>query len=133
MWLKTRCPRCGSEVRLEYADSSIYDAACPQCGGEFCLFVRKPKFEVLFDMGAQALLDGYAREAVASFAAAQERFFEFYIRAASLERATGTEQSMEEAASAFESTWKHVVSQTERQTGMLALAYLMREGRPLSS
>lgn len=74
-------------------------------------------------------MDGYAREAVASFAAALERFFEFYVRAFALERASGTEGDFAGALAALDGTWRHVASQSERQLGMFALAYLLREGR----
>ena len=129
MDFSTTCPSCRREVRVEFADSAVHDVTCPHCGSRFCVFVRKHKFEVLFDLGTKALLDGYAREAVASFAAALERFFEFYVRAFTLERAAGTEGQLEQALRVWEGTWRHVSSQSERQIGMMALAYLLREGR----
>ncbi|MFC4427727.1 hypothetical protein [Deinococcus navajonensis] len=129
MLFPSGCPVCGFENRVEFADSSIHDVTCSSCGKPYCLFVRKQKFEVLFDLGTRALMDGYAREAVASFAAALERFFEFYVRAYALERSAGTEQSFDQAAASLDATWRHVASQSERQLGMFALAYLLREGR----
>jgi hypothetical protein len=39
-----------------------------------------PAFELLFDLGCSALLDGYSREAVTSFAVSLERFEEFTCR-----------------------------------------------------
>lgn len=129
MWLPVRCPECGFENRTEFSDTLIHDLRCGGCGTPLCLFVRKQKFEVLFDLGTRALTDGYAREAVASFAAAQERFFEFYVRAVTLERLAGGEKDFGEVQGALEQTWRHVASQSERQLGMLALAYLLREGR----
>ncbi|WP_019587281.1 Zn-finger containing protein [Deinococcus apachensis] len=125
----TTCPTCGREVPVEFADSAIHDVTCPQCGTRYVVFVRKHKFEVLFDLGTRALMDGYAREAVASFAAALERFFEFYVRSFALERAAGTDGDFGGALAALEGTWRHVASQSERQVGMFALAYLLREGR----
>lgn len=129
MLFPTLCPACAREVRVEFADSAVHDLRCPHCGAAFCVLVRKHKFEVLFDLGTRALLDGYAREAVASFAAALERFFEFYVWAYALERAAGAERDFEEALAALEGTWRAVASQSERQLGMFALAYLLREGR----
>lgn len=124
------CPHCAESVAVEYADRLIYDLTCPHCGQNFVLFVRKQKFEVLFDLGTSALLAGYAREAVSSFAAALERCFEFYVRAFALEQASGAGLALEEAQARLEATWKLVDRQSERQMGMLALAYLLREGRP---
>lgn len=128
MLFPTRCPACGHENRAEFADSSIHDLTCASCGARYCLFIRKQRFEVLFDLGTRALMDGYAREAVASFAAALERFFEFYVRAFALERAANTEGDFTAASAELDATWKHVASQSERQLGMFALAYLLREG-----
>lgn len=129
MFFVTVCPVCGGENRVEFADSSVHDVTCGACGARSCVFVRKQKFEVLFDLGTRALMDGYAREAVASFAAALERFFEFYVRAFALERAADSAQEFGEALGVLEGTWRHVASQSERQLGMFALAYLLREGR----
>ncbi|GHF34068.1 hypothetical protein HNQ07_000182 [Deinococcus metalli] len=125
----TVCPTCARENRAEFADSSIYDLTCDRCGAHYCVLVRKQKFEVLFDLGTRALMDGYAREAVASFAAALERFMEFYVRAVALERAAGTDTDFGTALAALDGTWRHVASQSERQLGMFTLAYLLREGR----
>lgn len=130
MLFPTRCPQCAREVRAEFAGSAVHDLTCPHCGARFCVLVRKHRFEVLFDLGTRALMDGYAREAVATFAAALERFFEFYVRAAVLERMAGGERDLTAALAALEGTWKHVAAQSERQLGMFALAYLLREGRP---
>lgn len=129
MYFPTTCPNCQQENRAEFADSGIHDLRCSRCGARYCVFLRKQKFEVLFDLGTRALLDGYAREAVASFSAALERFLEFYVRAFALERSADAAQDFEDAAQTFEATWRHVVSQSERQVGMLALAYVLREGR----
>lgn len=129
MLFPTLCPHCGRENRAEFADSGIHDLRCGHCRGRYCLFVRKQKFEMLFDLGTKALLDGYAREAVASFAAAQERFFEFYVKAFALERAAERGGDFEGARAVLDGTWRHVASQSERQLGMFALAYLLREGR----
>ncbi|BDP42996.1 hypothetical protein DAETH_29650 [Deinococcus aetherius] len=125
----TTCPGCAREVPAEFADSLIHELTCPQCGTRYVVFVRKQKFEVLFDLGTKALLEGYAREAVASFSAALERFFEFYVRAYALERAADTALGFEDALAALDGTWRHVASQSERQLGMFALAYLLREGK----
>ncbi|MDO4262595.1 MAG: hypothetical protein Q4C67_00170 [Deinococcus sp.] len=124
------CPHCGEAVLAEYAERLIYDLSCPHCERPFCLFVRRQKFEVLFELGTSALLAGYAREAVSNFAAALERCFEFYVRAYALEQAAGKGLSLEEAQAGLDATWKLVDRQSERQSGMLALAYLLREGRP---
>lgn len=129
MLFPTACPHCTRDFQAEFADNHIHDLTCPHCGGKCCVFVRKQKFEMLFDLGTRALMDGYAREAVASFSAALERFFEFYVKATALERAAERGGDFAGAQAALEGTWRHVASQSERQLGMLTLAYLLREGR----
>lgn len=129
MYFPTTCPNCGRENRAEFADNGIHDLKCANCAARYCVFLRKQKFEVLFDLGTRALMDGYAREAVASFSAALERFLEFYVRAFALERSADAERDFDEVSAALEATWKHVVSQSERQVGMFALAYFVREGK----
>lgn len=129
MRFPTTCPHCQRGFEAEFADSNIHDLTCPQCGGRSCVFIRKQKFEVLFDLGTRALLDGYAREAVASFAAALERFFEFYVKAMTLEKAAQQGGDFGEVSALLERTWRHVASQSERQMGMFTLAYFLREGR----
>lgn len=129
MRFPTACPHCTWEMQAEFTDSHIHDLTCPHCGGRSCVFVRKQKFELLFDLGTRALLDGYAREAVASFAAALERFFEFYVKSHALERAAAQGGDFVAAQATLDRTWRHVASQSERQLGMITLAYLLREGR----
>ena len=122
------CPHCRREVQAEYTDSGIHDLGCPHCAGRFTVYLRKHKFEMLFDLGTRALMDGYAREAVASFAGSLERFFEFYTRAATLERAAGKGEDFAAAAARLDTAWKLLSAQSERQLGAFALAYLWREG-----
>ncbi len=109
------CLRCEAEkperqyvVEAELRDDLAFDAQCPH--GHKTLFVwEAQKFEILFEMGALALLDGYGREAISSFAAAQERFHEFCIKVF----LTGNGVNRDE----FIRTWKLVSSQSERQLG----------------
>ena len=122
------CPHCAREVQAEYTDSGIHELTCPHCAGRFTVYLRKHKFEMLFDLGTRALMDGYAREAVASFAGSLERFFEFYTRAATLERAAGQGEDFAGAAERLGASWKLLSAQSERQLGAFALAYLWREG-----
>lgn len=73
-------------------------------------------FEVLFDIGAMALLDGYTREAVVSFSSALERFYEYYITAISLE--AGVQGEL------FDNAGKSISKQSERQYGAFLLLYV---------
>ena len=66
---------------------------------------------------------------MASFAAALERFFEFYVKAHALEGAAARGGDFGAAQATLDRTWRHVASQSERQLGMMTLAYFLREGR----
>ena len=61
-------------------DEGAYDARCP-IGHKSLIYLRNPKFDLLFESRANALLNGYLVRGVASFAVALERFQVFYIRA----------------------------------------------------
>lgn len=91
-------------------------------GHRSVLIFNAPKFELLFDMGASALLDGYGREAVSSFAAAQERFHEFGIKVFLIRRNVSKEQLL--------NTWKLVANQSERQLGAYYFLYLLHFNAP---
>jgi hypothetical protein len=69
--------------------------------------LQHPKFEILFESGGQAFLDGYYREAVVSIATAIERFLEFYTRVVCAKRGLAVE--------ALEASWKPMSQQSERQ------------------
>ena len=129
MNIPTTCPHCQHSFQTEYLDSGIHELTCPACLGRFALFIRKHRFETLFDLGTRALLDGYAREAVVNFAAALERCLEFYLRSALLERFAAQGHALEDAEAQLDATWKLLVSQSERQLGAFAAVYLSRQGR----
>ncbi|AXB75913.1 hypothetical protein [Novosphingobium sp. P6W] len=63
----------------------------------------------------QALVDGYYRDAVSSFAASLERIFEFYMKVVSL--AAGLDGLV------YDQTWKLVAKQSERQLGTYLALY----------
>jgi len=70
---------------------------------------------MLFEIGLHAILDGYTREAVLSFAACYERFFKFFFRVVS--HKMGVPES--EAEETF-----NQINRSERQLGAYALAFL---------
>ena len=67
-----------------------------------------------------ALLDGYTREAVSSFAVALERFYEYWVKAQLL--------YAEVTPGALDAAWKHLSAQSERQLGAFAALYLREYG-----
>jgi len=101
---------------VEIRDDGLYSSTCNK-GHTTLTVIQQQKFEVLFDFGAMALIDGYPREAVTSIAASLERFYEFYVVATCLK------YEMELAD--FQKAWKHVVNQSERQFGAYIFAFLI--------
>lgn len=134
----TECPvRYVDEMFLvEERDDSLYHLTCSS-GHRTTVWLQNHKFELLFDSGGLALLDGHSREAVSSIAAALERFMEFYVRIVALKQLAGQEP-LEETIKrfsvgqheAFEETWKRVSNQSERQIGAFLFIYLLENGKP---
>jgi hypothetical protein len=101
---------------LEVQDSGLYDVTCPQ-GHRSLVCLKNQKYEVLFEFGAMALVDGYTREAVASMAASLERFFEFYVKVIFCKYDVPYVE--------FKKGWKKVAAQSERQLGAFMFLYLL--------
>src|SRR5213594_2628418 len=105
---------------VELRDDAYYDFECGR-GHRRSIVLTEPKFAVLFESGAMALLDGYTREAVSSFAASLERFHEYWIRAVLLAGGTPPET--------LDACWNLVAAQSERQYGAFCLLYQREYGR----
>ena len=101
---------------VELKDDGRYEFTCPQ-GHKTVTILQQQKFELLFEIGAYALVDGYYRESVASFTAALERFYEFFFRVVFLRE--------HQEDDAVEKSWKTMAAQSERQLGAYVAAYLM--------
>ena len=105
---------------VEFRDDGRYEVTCPKSHRSITL-LQQQKFELLFDIGAYAIADGYYREAVSSFAASLERFYEFFIRALMLQK--GIEPQV------IDNAWKTVAAKSERQLGGFTLLYTLEFGR----
>lgn len=103
---------------VEIDESNAYVHEC-RAGHSMKMSVRSMRYELLFESGAVAMLVGFNREAVSSFASALERFFEFAIDAY-CQRAKVT-------PSALDATWK-LTPQTERQLGAFLFLYVTAHG-----
>lgn len=105
---------------MEVRDSGIYEVVCPK-GHQGVVLSQCNRFQLLFQIGCFAILDGYYREAINSFAGASERFFEFYTRViAAKKNIPGQELT---------GTWKELANRSERQLGAFLLCYLLEGGR----
>ena len=98
----------------ELTDSCLYRVQCPREHVGYVV-LQQQKFELLFDVGACALLDGYYREAVSSFTSSLERFREFFVRAAFLQNGMPQKE--------IEAIWSPLAKQSERQLGAYVAVY----------
>lgn len=87
-------------------------------------FIKNPKYELLFDMGMCAYLNGFYREAVLDFAASLERFYENCINIFLIERDLNQNAYGEK----IEQLWKPIKKQSERQYGAFLAMYMMTRG-----
>lgn len=101
-------------IEYEVEDSGSYEVVC-QNNHRSLVNIQNPKFEILFEFGCKALLDGYTIQSVANFASSIERFHEFCIKVFLSDRGSGSE---------FDETWKSVNNQSERQLGAFLFLYL---------
>lgn len=88
---------------------------CKQ-GHETVVTLPIPLFELLFDFGCAALLDGYAREAIMNFASSFERFEEFTCRFLLARRNVSFE--------GVDGWWKWVRTSSERQMGSFVALWI---------
>lgn len=122
----------------DFQDDGFYHLSCPK-GHETTVRLQNQKFELLFDSGGLALIDGYFYESVSSIASALERFMEFYVKVITLKHLTGnipwTEtltklQARQPIFDPLQQTWNRVAKQSERQLGAFFFVYLLENGRP---
>ncbi|EJL21219.1 hypothetical protein PMI01_05277 [Caulobacter sp. AP07] len=111
-----------SDAEVTYAalrDDALYTFRCSR-GHEHHIVLLQMRFEVLAEVAVQAILDGYYRDAVSSFTASLERFYEFFVQAAIITKHVPKDT--------FDATWKLVRKQSERQLGMYLALYLLEVG-----
>ncbi len=123
------CPECVRRVpvipfeivSIVVRNDGLYEFTCSK-GHKVVTCLQQQKFEILFEIGAHAIFDGYYREAVSSFSASLERFYEFYVKVICLSRGI--------AEDALEQAWKEVSHQSERQLGAFVCLHLIETGHP---
>ena len=104
---------------VEIRNDGRYEVICSK-GHKSVTILQQQKFEVLFDIGAYAIVDGYYREAVSSFTSSLERFYEFVIMAVLFDKGISEED--------FKKAWKLVERQSPRQIGAFIFIYLTEFG-----
>lgn len=104
-------------AHVEFRDDGRYEVLC-RFGHRSVTIIQEAKYEVLFEIGANAIIDGYYREGVASFAAALERFYEF--------AATVILEDAKAQRDIVLASWKLVSTSSERQLGAFIFLWLSR-------
>lgn len=131
MRLRSSCPSCMQEKAksgtspfplavklLDLCDDGKYEQKCPE-GHEYLLLVQGTKYEILFEISLNAYRDGYYREAISSFSASLERFYEFFLEALF---------QFTEKRECFDASWKEVKSASERQLGAYIFCHALHFG-----
>lgn len=103
---------------IELTDAGCISATCSN-GHDIMSSIQNFDFDLLFDLAGMALLDGYSREAVGTFATAVERARETYVRC--------NFHPDHKPNPLFETTWKEVRRQSERQLGAFLFTWLANE------
>ncbi|PSA89361.1 hypothetical protein C6370_20605 [Bacillus atrophaeus] len=102
-------------IETEISEKLDYVLTCPNGHKRNYVLHFKP-FELLYELGAHALIDGYTREAVTSFAVSVERLYEYCIKIFMIKNGSSREER--------DRTFKMISKQSERQLGAFYFLYL---------
>ncbi|MCU7237348.1 hypothetical protein [Pseudomonas peradeniyensis] len=111
---------------VQLTNEISYEVKC-DFGHSSAVLVGSTNHEILFEFGVHSILDGYYREAITSFAASLERFYEFASRSIAIAYGCPEEKEVK--------CWEYVAAQSERQLGAyiyLYAAHFKEEPRLLS-
>jgi hypothetical protein len=100
-------------------NNGIYEFTCLK-GHKAKTVIDNINFEILFEYGLNAIVDGYYRESVSSLTSAMERYFEFFIK--TILRASKIDFDL------IDKSWKKISNQSERQLGAYIMLYLKSFG-----
>lgn len=107
-------------IIADYYDGAVAIVECSR-RHKSAFILQGQKFEILFESGASALLEGYTIEAASSFSAALERFYEFCVRV------FRAKDGLDETE--FNATFRQMSHQSERQLGAFMYLYLQNFGK----
>ncbi len=96
-------------------NNGIYEFTCLK-GHKSKTVIDNINFEILFEYGLNAIVDGYYRESVSSLTSAMERYFEFFIK--TILRSSKNDFDL------IDKSWKKISSQSERQLGAYIMLYI---------
>lgn len=125
MNIKIICPQCSLNGFASFfvetiRDDGLYTGKCP-VGHDLLVATQTLRHEMLFEIALNAIRDRYFREAVSSFAASAERFYEFAIRM------FGKGDLVPDDV--MKNSWKTIAAQSERQFGAYVLLYVCHYGQ----
>jgi hypothetical protein len=127
MRINISCPKCAQAAGgfavfhvATIREDGLYTGRCPK-GHDLLVATQTLRHEMLFEIAMNAIVDGYRREAISSFAASVERFYEFSLRVLSKNRKVPEQ--------IFDAAWKTVSSQSERQLGAFVFLYVVTFGQ----
>ncbi|TWG61202.1 hypothetical protein [Bacillus subtilis] len=117
MKMRFYCLECESvsPIDVEINEKSDYVLTCPN-GHRRNYLLQLKQFELLYELGAHALIDGYTREAVTSFAVSVERLYEYCIKIFMIK--SGVSKDVRDR------TFKMISNSSERQLGAFYFLYL---------
>jgi hypothetical protein len=111
----------GHDLLMEFNEDNSYVIECSK-GHKSESRLQNQKFELLFDMGAMALNDGYSKECVSTLASSLERFIEFVIKFVCTKHKIEVDNYIK--------MWKQMSNQSERQLGAFYALQTIEFGYP---
>lgn len=124
MKITVTCRECSQPIIIVLSNKKIFIATCEN-NHTNCIAIQSSFFELFFDLGCLAFLDGYYREAVFNFHSALETFREHFIKF-SLSKKDIPDKSIKEM-------WKEMAAQSERQLGAYQILYLLMNNTNIDS
>ncbi|MEH6711532.1 MAG: hypothetical protein V7733_09970 [Paraglaciecola polaris] len=124
MKLNFNCSHCLSDNEtvnnslIEIRDDNFYQITCDK-GHVSHFYIQNLKFELLFDAGSMALIDGYPNAAVAYISSSLERLHEFCIHVYS--KVNDIDDDI------FKKNWKYFNNSSERQLGAFLNSFMLFE------
>lgn len=126
MQINIRCFECSKKSEKDIPqkvvsinENNFYEFTCPY--GHITKYYLNPyKFQLLFESGLNAILDGYYLESVLSITASLERFYEFYTKEILKTKGIKEEE--------IEEVFKPISRLSERQYGGFLMVYAITNG-----
>ncbi|MFP7480183.1 hypothetical protein [Terribacillus saccharophilus] len=121
MRFDVECAMCMDEnkenkVTFEVSNKSLYRVKCSE-GHEYDHVLSVELFEMLYEVGIYALIDGYTREAVSSFATALERFHQYCFKFLSKYHSV--------PSAVLDGIWETMNRSSEQQAGAFHSLYMV--------